>query len=349
MIDSQKKNVIEKNIIFAMIRDLDAGKAIVAAIAVAAIGYLVNILTKLYMFAYWGAYFEFYNIPFEYFANTEVFSVNIYAVLISFLISIIYLFILSRYYKLLAKYDKRAPQNHQGYRIAVKIGRFGAVILLPAVCAFFFFVYLLILTDSGYGPIQFRVCTFSMIFTLLITIFYGVYILRTSYGRDKIRKSIAFSVENLLPITTMVTTVLVFTLLFVYLFGYFQTIIDLDIPPAISVEGEEDDRQYALLLNMKDAYFCIPVVYEDFEGDENGDSFMHLKNDSYRIVPKDISVTISDTNAWLVYADHGHIWISDVIGDSEGILGLAMLFCIVMMILLLFLETKCLLILPTKE
>ena len=52
MMDLQKKNDREKLMIFTMLKDMDAGKAVVAAIVVGVIGYIAAILTKLYMFVF---------------------------------------------------------------------------------------------------------------------------------------------------------------------------------------------------------------------------------------------------------------------------------------------------------
>ena len=65
MKDNNLKELVTKSFWISMLETFDAGKAIVAALAVGVLGYLANLLTSLYSFEYWNSYFECFNLPLQ--------------------------------------------------------------------------------------------------------------------------------------------------------------------------------------------------------------------------------------------------------------------------------------------
>lgn len=310
----------------------DAGKAIVAALVVAVLGYLTNLLTSLYGYVYWSSYFACFNLPIQYFESAIDTVSSFYGFVVAVPLSVVHLLAQLAYNgqikRAMAGNAARNPKRARGF-----IGWFmrgSTWFLLPLVHVLLCF-FLLIILNGGNGFILSVIIsssTMNVLISILLGGATGIQRQPDAQPRKPSKKDIKRLVSSGLIIGI---TVFLLSLVFVYLLGYFQKVILVDIPQVIAVDSEDTTQEYGLLLETDTNYICAPITY--VEGQE---FIMHIQNNGYRVIPKDEIVTVTDSDAWALYRDKGAGVLFDFIAYDEEAFGRLLLGTVVFSVILLY-------------
>ena len=312
MKDNNLKELVTKSLWISMLETFDAGKAIVAALAVGVLGYLANLLTSLYSFVYWNSYFECFNLPLQYFESVVDTVSNFYGFVVAVPVCVVYLL-------LQLKYNSRiqAALAHKHHALEYWIVRSSTYTALPA--AYLLLSVLVLIGLNGGNDFILSFVISSSVMNTLISIFLGggnIYKIQSKSQDSSPKTTRSFWKAAVI----IIVTIFVFSLYFVYLLGYYQKVILVDMPQVISVDSEDTTQQYGMLLETDSSYICAPISFE-----EGSEYIMHIQNRSYRVIPKDEIVTVTETTAWALYRDKGAGVLFDFIGYNEE--ALITLFC----------------------
>ena len=325
MKDGNVKELVVKSFWASILETFDAGKAIVAALAVGVLGYLANLLTSLYGFVYWNGYFECFNLPLQYFEDAIDTVSNFYGFVVAVPICVVYLLLQLKYNSCI---KGALVRKHHG--LACWFMRSSTYIVLPVVYLMFAGGLLIVLNGGNDFIMSFVISSSAM--NTVISILLGG---RNIYKRkSELQDSSPKYTRSFWKATVIIgITVFVLSLYFTYLLGYFQKVILVDIPQVITVDGEDTTQQYGKLLETDGNYICAPISFE-----EGKEYIMHIQNRSYRVIPKDEIVTITESKAWALYRDKGAGVLFDFIGYNED--AFVKLFCcsIAFSVVLLYIE-----------
>lgn len=312
MKDGNLKEFAEKSMWVSVLETFDAGKAIVAALAIGVLGYLANLLTSLYSFVYWNGYFECFNLPLQYFESAVDTVSNFYGFVVAIPICAVYLLLQLTYNSRVkaALTRKRRPLEYWLMRSSTYIA-LPLFYLLFSVCV-------LIVLNGGNDFILSFVISSSVMNTLISILLGGRNVDKSKSGSQASSPRSTHSVWKAAVIIGV--TVFALSLYFTYLLGYYQKVILVDMPQVITVDGEDTDQQYGKLLETDSNYICAPISFE-----EGREYVMHIQNRSYRVIPKDEIVTITETTAWALYRDKGAGVLFEFIGYNED--AFVKLFC----------------------
>ncbi|MBE6551429.1 MAG: hypothetical protein E7665_04765 [Ruminococcaceae bacterium] len=303
MKDNNSNDVITRSYLFSLLETFDTGKAIVAALAIGVLGYLANLLMSLYSFMYWNSYFECFNLPLQYFESAMNIESNFYGFVVAIPICIVYLLLQLKYNSCIRAALDRNPKPLIYWLL--RSSTYYAILIVHLLFSFF----LLIVLNGGNDFIVSLVISSSVMNTL-ISIISGVNI----YNRNKESQFTSLIQDSGFRKAVVVIgiTIFILSLYFVYMLGYFQKVILVDMPQMISVDNEETTQQYGKLLETDSSYICVPISFE-----KDNEHIMHIENSSYRVIPKEEIVTITETTAWVLYRDKGSGVLFDFIGYKE--------------------------------
>ena len=325
MKDGNVKEFVAKSFWISILETFDAGKAIVAALAVGVLGYLANLLTSIYGFVYWNGYFECFNLPLQYFEDAVDTVSNFYGFVVAVPVCVVYLLIQLMYNR---RIQAASARKHNA--LEYWFMRSSTYIVMPVVYLLFA-GYILVALDGGNDFIVSFVISSSVMNTLISILLGG----RNTYkSKSKSQDSSQKSTRGFWKAAVIIgVTVFVLSLYFVYLLGYYQKVILVDIPKIITVDGEDTTQQYGKLLETDSNYICAPISFE-----EGKEYIMHIQNSSYRVIPKDEIVTITETSAWALYRDKGAGVLFDFIGYDDD--AFVKLFCcsVAVSVVLLYIE-----------
>ena len=331
--DTSKESVVN-SFLSNVWEKFDTGKAIVAALAVCVLGYLANLLTSLYGFMYWNSYFEYYNLPIQYF-ESAVNSVNsLYGFVVAVPISVVYAGLQLKYNNKISKILEKNTMCNTRSKFIRKWELITSTYVVFPFISFTIYFFVLIITNGGNGFILSMMIS-SMILNILLTLFCGVKNHYKSNANVTVddhtaRNSIHTPWFSYLIIGV---TIFVFSLFFVYLLGYYQKIILFDIPQIITADDDATMQEYGKLLETDSSYICVPISYE--EGREH---LMNIEYGSYRVIPKDEIVTITKSDAFAMRIDNGSGVLFDLIEYDEGAYWALLAGSVSFLSLLLYLE-----------
>ncbi len=306
--DNLKESMM-KSFLLSVFETFDTGKAIGAALAVGVLGYLANLLTSLYSFMYWNSYFECYNLPIQYFESAVDSVSNFYGFVVAVPISVIYVILQLKYNNMIIKVlEKPTVRNTRSTCIAKWVLRNSRYIALPATF-FILYFFILILVNGGNDFILSMVIS-SMVMNILLTLLCGA---RKFYQTKAIVHVEKNKIYDSWAVGLIIgATVFLLSLFFVYLMGYYQKIILFDIPQSIAVDGDANTQEYGKLLETDSSYICVPITYE-----EEREYIMNVENGTYRVIPKDAIVTITESDAFIMRRDKGTGILFDFIAYDE--------------------------------
>ena len=314
MNNSKLEEQLSKSFWMNLLSTFDTGKAIVAAIVVGVLGYLTNLLTSLYSFVYWNGYFECFNLPLQYFESAVDTVSGFYGFAVAVPLSAVYLILQLKYNRLIKRALENNPKRKMKRRsLAYWILRSSTYFAMPA--AYLALVFLVLISLDGGNDFILSIVISSSTMNVLISILLGgeksIPIQPDAQHQEPSRKK---DIHGLFaPALIIGVTVFLLSLIFVYLLGYFQKVILVDVPQVIAVDSEDTTQEYGMLLETDTSYICAPIAY--VEGKEY---IMHIQNSSYRVIPKDEIVTITESDAWVLYRDKGAGLLFDFIAYDEG-------------------------------
>ena len=323
MKENNLNELIKKSFWVSMLETFDTGKAIVAALVIGVLGYLANLLTSLYSFVYWNSYFECFNLPIQYFESAINTMSNFYGFVVAIPICLVY-FLIQRKYNSYIK----TILDRKSFGCAYWILRSSTYLVLPIVYLMFSICVLIALNGGNDFVLSFIIS--SSVMNTMISIFLGgrkIFKCNSESQASSPKSTTRFWKETVI----IVVTLFVLSLYFVYLLGYFQKVILVDMPQVISVDGEDTTQQYGKLLETDSSYICAPISFE-----KNKDYIMHIQNRSYRVIPKDEIVTITETTAWSLYRDKGSGVLFDFIGYDEDMFFKLVCWSIVFSVVLIY-------------
>ena len=322
MKESNLKDLMTKSIWVSILETFDTGKAIVAALAIGVLGYLANLLTSLYSFVYWNSYFECFNLPLQYFESAVDTVSNFYGFVVAVPVCVVYLLLQLKYNSSIKAALNRKPRALTYWGL-----RSSTYIVLPIVYILFSGCVLIALNGGNDFVLSFVIS--SSVMNVLISILLGgrnIYKLNSKSQGSSPKSTGSFWKA----VVIIGVTFFVLSLYFVYLLGYYQKVILVDMPQVISVDSEETTQQYGKLLETDSSYICAPISFE-----KDKEYIMHIQNRSYRVIPKDEIVTITETTAWVLYRDKGAGVLFDFIGYNEDafvtLVGCSIAFSVVLL------------------
>ncbi len=325
--DNLKESMM-KSFLLSVFETFDTGKAIGAALAVGVLGYLANLLTSLYSFMYWNSYFECYNLPIQYFESAVDSVSNFYGFVVAAPISVIYVILQLKYNNMIIKIlEKPTVRNTRSTYIAKWVLRNSRYIALPATF-FILYFFILILVNGGNDFILSMVMS-SMVMNILLTLLCGARKFSQTKATVHVEKNKIY--DSWAVGLIIGATVFLLSLFFVYLMGYYQKIILFDIPQIIAVDGDANTQEYGKLLETDSSYICVPITYE-----EGREYIMNVENGTYRVIPKDAIVTITESDAFIMRRDKGTGVLFDFVAYDEEAYWRLLAGSIVFSILLLY-------------